>query len=139
MNLSDLDDKQKALIDPRDRKQFGREAETYTEAESRACVKAHRELQNMIRSWCDRYKLKYIFAPTRSKSSLPVGHPDCTIFGPNGLTLFLEIKVGKDVLSNEQEKTIDELQDLGHEVIVVRSYEYATRTAFAFFFKDKSL
>lgn len=139
MELADLSDKQKALIDPKDRAQLGREAETYDEAESRACIKAHRELQNMIKSWCDRHKLKYILSPTRNKSTLPVGHPDCTIFGPNGLTLFMELKVGKDDLSSEQERRIAELRELGHTVDVCRTYEYATHTAYSFFFKDKML
>lgn len=139
MELNQFNDKQKALMSAEDRKQFGREAETYNEAESRACVKAHRELQRMIKSWCDRYKLKYILAPTRNKSYLPVGWPDITIFGPNGLTLFCEIKVGKDVLSHEQRDTIAKLRELGHTVLVVGSYEYATRFAYAFFYHGNLL
>jgi VRR-NUC domain len=139
MELADLNDKQKALIDPRDRKQFGREAQTYAEAEAGACVKAHKELQRMVQSWCGRYELKCIPAPTRGKSHLPGGWPDLTIFGPNGKTLFMELKVGKDVLSREQEITHEQLRDFGHTVIVAHTYEYATRNAYAFFYAEKML
>jgi hypothetical protein len=134
MKMSELPDSLKKCMSQEDRKQFGAAGQTYAEAEAGACVKAHKELQNMIRSWCDRYELKYIFAPTRNKSYLPVGWPDITIFGPKGSTLFIELKVNKDVLSREQEITHEQLRELGHAVIVAHTYEFATRTAHAFFY-----
>lgn len=136
MELADLNDKQKSLIDPLDRKQFGAAGKTYDEAESGACAKAHKELQTQIMGWCNRHAFKSIFAPTRNKSNLPTGHPDCTIFGPGGRTLFAEIKVGRDVLSTDQEKVISDLDGLGHTVIITHTYEFFVKQATLFFFKD---
>ncbi|GAG23243.1 unnamed protein product, partial [marine sediment metagenome] len=49
------------------------------------------------------------------------GMPDVVIYIEGGTTRFVEVKVGKDVLSDIQKYRIKQLQSLGFEVDIVRT------------------
>lgn len=49
------------------------------------------------------------------------GIPDLTILLPNGKTIFIEVKTDKGRVSPVQKQMHEQLQLLGHEVLVVRS------------------
>lgn len=52
------------------------------------------------------------------------GWPDLSIYGPGGC-YFMEVKTPKGRLSDNQNRIIDQLKDMGHPVAVVRSIEDA--------------
>jgi hypothetical protein len=120
------------LMDVKTRKSLGKKGVTYEEAEAGAHVKLHREVQNQLHSWCNRMEIKYIFAKQTQRSTLPIGWPDDTLFA-KGHVLFIEIKIGKDILSTDQEVMHSELRELGFTVHVCNSYAHAIKTACDFF------
>ena len=95
--------------------------------EKREMDRYHRELQSQIVGLIDRLGFKKDAAPIKGKSHREPGRPDILVIGPNGHVLWLEIKLGDDKLSADQEKYIDGLSRLGHEVHIVSSYQQAHR------------
>jgi VRR-NUC domain len=70
---------------------------------------------------------RILFVNPRSdqKSTIAVGHPDFTIFLPNGRMFMVEMKVPGGRLSPEQIGRIEALRALGHQVEVCWSADEA--------------
>jgi hypothetical protein len=70
---------------------------------------------------------RILFINPRSdlKSTIYPGHPDFTIFLPNGRSLFIEMKVPGGRLSPEQIGRIEALRAIGHQVEVAWSADEA--------------
>ncbi len=84
--------------------------------------------ENQLHGWCSRNGVKYIYAKPTKKSTLPEGWPDETLFY-KGTVLFMELKVGRDILSPIQEIIISELREQGFIVVVAHTYAYAIQQA----------
>lgn len=90
---------------------------------TKAEVKAEKELHGLISQELRRREIRFLHADMRKSSTLPVGHPDYTIFLPGGRTIFAEIKTGTGRLAPHQEAYIKALEADGFEVWVPRSFE----------------
>lgn len=135
MELSDFNDKQKALMDAKDRKQFGKRALTYDEVEEQAGDRLEKELHDQYFAYLHRngFTMRCIIhAPMYKKSALPPGWPDFTVFY-RGHTLFIEFKVGKNTTSTTQDFVISGLREQGFPVFVLYTLEDAQRETKAFF------
>lgn len=135
MELSDLNDKQKSLIDPKDRKTLGARAMTYKEAEQGAEVKLEKDLHDQYLAYLRRNGFsmdQVIHAPMNKKSHLPEGWPDFTVFR-DGKVMMIEFKVNYNKLSEKQEALLDRLISQGFSAYVLRNYSSAMLVTTQFF------
>lgn len=88
-----------------------------------------RQEQKILNSWLslqrEEGKLYSINPRSDKASTIRCGHPDYTIFLPNGRVLLMEMKVEGGVLSPEQRECIVELSSLGFTVEVPHSASHA--------------
>jgi hypothetical protein len=70
-------------------------------------------------------RILFINPQSNKKSTIAVGHPDFTIFLPNGRLLLIEMKVPGGRLSPEQIGRIEALRAIGHQVEIAWSADEA--------------
>lgn len=70
-------------------------------------------------------RIQFINPRSDQKSTIYPGHPDYTIFLPNGKTLMIEMKVPGGKLSPEQIGRIEALRSIGHRVEIAWSADEA--------------
>jgi hypothetical protein len=72
-------------------------------------------------------QLHYVWPRGDKRSTIQIGHPDFSIWLPNGRTALFEFKLSSGRFSLEQEETIALLRNLGHHVCIVASALEAER------------
>lgn len=135
MELSDFNDKQKALMDDKDRKQFGKRALTYDEVEEQAGARLEKELHDQYWAFLLRNGFNpklIIHAPMHKRSTLPAGFPDFLVMRDNK-SLLIEFKVGKNTTSFEQNDVLNALDENGFKAFVFYTLEAAQRETKNFF------
>ena len=88
-------------------------------------VDRERKLHEEIMEWCDGQwpRWKYCHSRMDMKSTIQVGWPDFTVFGPHPLCILVECKKKDGKLDDAQRDTIAELKRLGWEVKVAYCIE----------------
>jgi len=121
-------------MDPDARKQFGKAGVTPDERAQKSNHWAEKEMHNQYLGFLNRVGLKrYIHAPMTSRSPLPPGWPDFTVFGPIEKVLLLDFKTPNGVISDDQQIVWSALAVMGHVVHVLTSYEEATKLTEEYF------
>jgi hypothetical protein len=96
-------------------------APTQAEADDAGAKKAEKAIHVLFESWLMLNELDYVHARMDKKSTIKAGHPDFTIFGPKGTTVFVEIKVPGKTLSVDQMAVMLSLLRKGHHYMVCHS------------------
>lgn len=119
------------LMSPEDRKKFG----VHTNAEHQASndLTTEREIHNQFRSWLSLkgFPVFYHSDPVR-RPTIAAGLPDFGVFRDSRI-IFIEMKVGKNTLSGEQEAVFQRMGSDGNIILVCHSYDEARRAVAAFF------
>jgi hypothetical protein len=91
--------------------------------EQRAIARRELDEQKLFAGWLRRLKthgaLHYVWPRGDKRSTIAVGHPDFSVWLPNGQTALFEFKLPGGKVSPEQEQTLELLRSLGHYVYVV--------------------
>jgi hypothetical protein len=121
------------IADPEIRKQYG---STKEERAEKYTARLERELHGQFSGFLHRHKDKIALVhhtnPAK-RTRATVGEPDYVIHFMSGQTLFIEIKVGKNKLSPEQEEITDRLREAGYKVLITGDYAEAIRIAQSLF------
>ncbi len=118
ITISDLNDKQRAMIPAGVRGHLGKAAQTTAEAVAKADDKAERELQSDIANYLALHEIEFIRPPMNKRSALPSGWPDFTL-AYQGVPLALEAKTPSGILSADQCSRHEALRRNGWRVFVV--------------------
>jgi VRR-NUC domain len=90
------------------------------EASIRAIAATEIQEQKIFNAWLNRQLVERKLYPINPRSdkatTIRVGHPDYTLFLPQGKTLLLEMKAEGGKLRSEQIDCIELLSELGHRV-----------------------
>jgi hypothetical protein len=125
IEISSLNEKQRALIDPADRRLL--KIFTSKERIAKAERGMERKEHEIVLAWCYRHEIKYIHAAChRRVRDLEPGFPDF-LFYRAGRYLLVEIKVTGGQLSDDQRKFHLALTRQGDEVRVTHSGEETIR------------
>lgn len=122
-------------MDATDRKQLGRAGMTMPEHIAEYSTKLERTLHSDYIAFLRRRGFKdhqIIHASMNRKSHLPVGHPDFLITC-GGRHLYIEFKVGANVLDPMQEIVIADLIAQGCTVLVLYTYSEAIDATLKYF------
>jgi len=99
--------------------------------EAAALVKREREEQKIARDWLkiqqDQKKLRFINPLSFKPSTIAEGHPDFSIWLPNGRCLLIEMKADGGKLSPAQKQAAMHFAELGHPVKIVYGHEQLIR------------
>jgi hypothetical protein len=116
-----------------DRKQFGKAGRTMPEHIAEYSLKLERDLHNDFSGFLKRHEFDLVIHTSPAKKSpIKLGWPDYTIF-KGGKILFIEFKVGANVLSEDQRTVIAQLLTEGFTVRVLYSYTEAVKGTLEFF------
>jgi hypothetical protein len=103
--------------------------------EHRAIARRELDEQKLFAGWLRRLKthgaLHYVWPRGDKRSTIAVGHPDFSVWLPDGMTALFEFKLPGGRVSPEQEQTLELLQSLGHYVYVVYCSTDAERIVMA--------
>jgi hypothetical protein len=98
-------------------------------AERRAIARNEIAEQKKFYGWLRRMrrqgKLWFINPRSDKRSTITVGHPDFSVWLPNGRTLLMEFKAPGGKRSPAQEEASTLLDSLGHPVLLIYSAEQA--------------
>jgi hypothetical protein len=120
INLSDLNEQQRSLIDQKDRKSL--KISSREERIEKAVIGTEKLEHEQVLAWAHRNNLEPIHAACHRKvQDLPAGWPDFT-FTVNNRVLFIEMKVHGGKLSEDQKRMHALLVHLGNEVHITGSY-----------------
>jgi hypothetical protein len=117
------------IADPVEKKRLGKTALEKLATNDR---KAERQLQGEVVNFCQNKKLEVGWSNPTRKSTYTKGWPDLTIVGW-GKVLFLELKVGTNVLSDDQLYRVGKLEAAGANVQVVYDYKSALKAIVDYF------
>jgi VRR-NUC domain len=125
VKLSELNEKQRGMIDPEDRKRH--KIRLLSEKLLKAQAGREKIEHNTVLAWCSLNRLKCVHAPcSRKVKDLEPGFPDF-MFYRNGRYLFVEMKVLGGYLSEDQKNFHQELRDQGDEVFITWSADETIR------------
>jgi len=82
-------------------------------------------LQSKIKVYCKGKGWPILSFPRTAdvKKFLPPGYPDVVLSLPYGHTLYLELKAARGIWKEKQQLIAGQLNQLGHQYFVVRSYK----------------
>jgi hypothetical protein len=121
------------IADPAEKKRLGKAGLTMPEHIAEYSLKLERNLHNDFSGFLKRHEFDLVIHTSPAKKSpIKAGWPDYTIF-KGGKILFIEFKVGENVLSEEQETVIAQLLTEGFTVCVLFNYAEAVEATLAFF------
>ena len=114
-----------------DRKKLG--VRTNEEIDAQVSLKLEREVHSQFISWLRRNGFEdfYHSDPVR-RPTIQAGLPDFGIFRDSRI-LFIEMKVGKNTLSETQEKVFQRMGADGNVILVCYGYEEAYQATRRFF------
>jgi hypothetical protein len=122
------------LMNPADRKQYGRAGWTTSEVQERVDLRLERKLHAEFSGFLRRHEFGLVIhTDPRKRSPIRPGWPDYSIFGRYSQTLFIEFKVGENRCTPVQEEVIAELREAGFTVLVLHNYESAVEATLDFF------
>jgi hypothetical protein len=125
VKLSEFNEKQRALIDPEDRKRL--KIRLLSEKLAKARAGTEKIEHDQVIAWCNRNDVMFIHAPcTRKVQDLEPGQPDF-MFHRAARHLWVEIKVADGYLSEDQKKYHEKLRAQGDEVNICWSAEETKR------------
>lgn len=81
------------------------------------------ELQERIKADLRARRFYVIGSIFGKRATIDAGTPDIIAAGPNGVTLWIEVKVGKNKLSPEQATSRHVLLALGHRYLLIYGFE----------------
>lgn len=122
-----LNDKQRAMIAPKDRAKVGRKLETSADAASRQTAQLERELQRDVIGLLRRNGITPIWSATSKKTSNNIGTPDI-LFAVRGIAVAWELKIPPHKLDEAQEEMRNNLLCDGWRYAVITTYEQALIT-----------
>lgn len=114
ITIHDLNDKQKAMIDPKHRAGLGKAAITSSEAQRRYARQEEKRMHEKFEEWLKLHQDELYWDHSRmdQKTTNRKGHPDFVIQS-GGRTLNIEFKVPGNVLSEDQEAVHEWLFKVG--------------------------
>ncbi len=126
----------RALMSPEDQARYGSSPNgvataavsmlsSDTGSPTKADVRAERALQDEFEQWLRLHGYLFHRAPMHTRSLLPLGHPDFTIYAANGRTVLIEYKTATGKLSPDQIDYHRQLQERGHAVFTSRSLQFS--------------
>jgi hypothetical protein len=113
-----------------DRKKYG--VKTAEEVDAEVEIKLERNLHNKFINFLNRHSLGYYHADMSRKSTIASGLPDFGVFRGSRI-IFIEFKIGKNVLSEVQKNRIGIMLLDNNRVGVCYSYAEAIRLVKEFF------
>jgi hypothetical protein len=132
INPSALNDKQRAMIDPRDRKRDKR-LRSQGDAQQRYCTRLERKIHDQFTSFCKRHDIIYWHSSPVHKSSIMTGLPDYLCLY-NNIAIAIEFKIPPNKLTKEQERVFSAIENAGNRRVLIceetrpgAAYSTATR------------
>lgn len=127
IKVSEITDALLKLMNPSDRHPLGKAGITFDEAEAKRVRLAESREHAVVMNWSRKNNLFVIHARTSSRvHDLPAGWPDFTlIHGPKHL--LVEMKIGSNKLSPEQQKVKTQIESEGGEVWIKHSADQTMR------------
>jgi hypothetical protein len=123
------------LMAPEDRQALG--IRTPEERMIKAESELERDLHHQFSGWLRRNGFSdFYHADPARRSTIQTGLPDFGIFRDSRI-VFIEIKVGKNTLSDEQEVVFQRMGQQGNIILVCHSYEQCVKAVTGFFGLNK--
>jgi hypothetical protein len=119
------------LMSPEDRKANG--IETPEEEAQRHNLTLEREIHNQFGSWLYRHGFEdYYHSDPVRRPTIKAGLPDFGVYRDSRI-IFIEIKIGKNDLSESQEIVFQRMGEKGNVILICRSYEQCVSAVIQFF------
>lgn len=123
---SDIPDQMKSKIDPKYRKgALRRLAPTASEVNAKVAHKHEKEIQDDVYSYLERNRWAFTWSPMNRKTRAKIGTPDFIGCTPSGKFFAVECKLQGNVLSEEQRRFLERVQESSGAWIVARSSQQA--------------
>lgn len=120
ISITDLTDKQRAMLDPKERRLAGRAGMTAQEAQEKYLAGQELALQSDIANYLRLHQIEYIKPDPRKKSPLPPGWPDFT-FAYRERAIGIEAKSSVGKLGPDQIQQHERMRKNGWLIVVARS------------------
>jgi hypothetical protein len=119
------------LMSPDDRKANG--IETPEEEAQRHNLTLERDIHSLFGSWLYRHGFEdYYHSDPVRRPTIKAGLPDFGVYRDSRI-IFIEIKVGKNDLSESQEIVFQRMGDKGNVILICKSYEQCVSAVSKFF------
>jgi hypothetical protein len=118
------------LMSKEDREKYG--IETMDEVEARQEIQLEKELHELFIQYLNRKEYGYYHAAMDKKSPFVIGMPDFGVYR-NSRIIWIEFKIGKKKLREEQRNQVAKMLTDGNEVRVCYNYADATNEIEKFF------
>ena len=118
INPAQLNDKQKQLIDSKDRKLLGRYAKTIGQIAKQKAIRLERHIHDEFSSFCRRNRIVVWHSNPVRKSSIAAGLPDYLCL-KNDIPVTVEFKLAQNDLTNQQKQKFSEIEESGNRKVLL--------------------